>query len=93
MRFRNPRGSIWLLIAGWVLVHLPANAMGAARPQGNQPVPVYHKWVEALERRAEANERFGHPENAISDYRAVLKYDPNSKAAKDGLMRLGASPR
>jgi tetratricopeptide (TPR) repeat protein len=42
--------------------------------------------------RAQTYEKQGNPKSAIADYRRALEADPKSKASRDALERLGASP-
>lgn len=45
-----------------------------------------------IETRAEINEKLGHRDAAIADYRAALKLDPKMIQASGGLKRLNATP-
>lgn len=45
-----------------------------------------------LDTRAAIYEKLGRHDEAIADYRASLKLDPNDVLSKQGLKRLGASP-
>lgn len=87
--------TIWIVIVGSILSLSVAHAdtVGTQPHHADDKVSRYREWLDALERRAEANERYGYRDNAIADYRAVLKHDPNFKAARDGLVRLGVSPQ
>ncbi len=59
-----------------------ANTAAAATPDN----------PDFLETRAEIYEKLGRHDEAIADYRASLKLDPNDEASKQGLKRLGATP-
>jgi tetratricopeptide (TPR) repeat protein len=45
-----------------------------------------------IETRAEIYEKLGRRGEAVADYRASLKLDPDMQEARDGLKRLGATP-
>jgi tetratricopeptide (TPR) repeat protein len=63
-----------------------------ALPDVEQALALFPQWFEAVETRAEVNERLGRRGDAIADYQAALRLHPDLKAAQDGLRRLGAQP-
>jgi tetratricopeptide (TPR) repeat protein len=62
-----------------------------ALPDAEQAVALEPK-ASRIETRAEIYEKLGRRDQAIADYRAALKLDPNHATAMDGLKRLGSKP-
>jgi tetratricopeptide (TPR) repeat protein len=62
-----------------------------ALPDAEEAVTLSPENSGAIETRAEIYERLGRRDDAVAGYRAALRLQPDLKAAKNGLGRLGAT--
>ena len=63
-----------------------------ALPDANKALTMTPDDADFIEARAEIYEKLGQRDEAIADYRASLKLDPNKNDSKQGLKRLDATP-
>ena len=60
-------------------------------PDASKAVTLVPKEAAVFETRAEIHEKLGHRDEAVTDYRAALGFDPHNQSAIDGLKRLAAT--